>query len=136
MPSSLTQQQAQALANQGMAAMRAGQPQLARDALAQLVAAGLVSVDLHLALAHAHLALGDATQAMQSVDAALLLDPRDIAALVFKGDRMDAARIQIVELDSGRHVLFADENREAQRAGDRLRLLPGHEFYPGHIPKV
>ena len=30
----------------------------------------------------------------------------------------------------GRHVLLADENREAQRTGDRLRLLPVHELNP------
>jgi uncharacterized protein with NRDE domain len=52
------------------------------------------------------------------------------------GDGVHALRIHVVELDPGRHVLLADEDREAEGPGGRLRLLPGHEFNPGHDPKV
>ena len=90
MPASLTTEQAQALANQGMASFRAGHAQAARDAFARLVVAGLASADVHLALAHACRLAGDRLAALTAVDAALDLQPRDIGALVFKGDCLDA----------------------------------------------
>lgn len=90
MQAPLTAQQAQALADQGLAALRQGQAAQARGAFARIVAAGLASADLHLALAHAHRLLGDRPSALDSIDAALALQPRDIGALVFKGDLLDA----------------------------------------------
>lgn len=86
----MTAQQAQALANQGMAALLEGHAELARDAFAGIVAAGLASADLHLAMAHAQRRLGERQDALASIDAALALQPRDVGALVLKGDLLDA----------------------------------------------
>jgi aspartate beta-hydroxylase len=91
MQASLTAAQVQALAHQGMAALRSGHAQPAREALARLVAAGVNNFEVHLALAHACRLAGAREQALVAVDAALALQPRDVMALVFKGDCLDAA---------------------------------------------
>ena len=60
----------------------------------------------------------------------------DRLAIYVVGDGVDAGCVQVVELDPGRNILLAHEDGESQRSRDRLRLFPGHEFYPGHGPKV
>jgi len=60
----------------------------------------------------------------------------DRLAGVIEGDRMDALGVQVVQFDPGGHVLLADENAEADRSRDRLRLLPAHDLDLDHNAKV
>ena len=48
---------------------------------------------------------------------------------------MEAERIHRVELDLGRHALLAHEHFEANRRGQRTRLVPRHELDSYHDAK-
>ncbi len=60
----------------------------------------------------------------------------DRLAGIVERNRVGALNVLVVELDAGRNVLLADEDGEADRAGDGLRLVPGHDFDSRHGPKV
>lgn len=52
------------------------------------------------------------------------------------GERVNACRVQLVELDRTRHALLLDEDAEADLACLRTRPLPLHELDSDHRPKV
>jgi aspartyl/asparaginyl beta-hydroxylase (cupin superfamily) len=70
----------------GTAALRSGDAQTARRHFEAVVAAGQADASVHVALALACLQLQDAAAAHEAVDRALALDPRNLQALLIKGD--------------------------------------------------
>ncbi len=82
------------LVERGVAQLQSGQAQAARDTFLQLVREGPGLADAHLGLAQAHKRLGEHAQASAALDAALVLQPRHIGALVLKGDWLEAAGAQ------------------------------------------
>lgn len=79
---------ARALAQAGIEALRAGNPQKARESFERIVAAGQADASISLALAIACGALHDPGAALAAVDQALKLEPRNLRALVMKGDHL------------------------------------------------
>ena len=80
---------ARALARQAMQSLRDGNAAAARAAFEALAAAGADDASACLGLALACRALGDGEGALAAVDRALGLEPRNLRALVFKGDVLD-----------------------------------------------
>jgi aspartate beta-hydroxylase len=76
----------QALATSGFAALRRGDARNARAAFEQIAAAGLADVSTWFALAIACGQLSDFQAANSAVDTVLALQPRNLRALVLKGD--------------------------------------------------
>jgi len=81
---------ARALAQSGIAALRAGDAHSARAIFERIAAAGYADASSHLALAYACSRLGDHQAAIAAADQALLLEPRHVRALIFKADCLDA----------------------------------------------
>ena len=79
------------LANHGLALLRAGDAVAARRALEDVAQAGRASAGLFVLLADACARTGDDGAADAALDQALAIDPRNLAALTVKGDRMHAA---------------------------------------------
>jgi len=52
-----------------------------------------------------------------------------------KDDCMNRNRILVVQLDLARHALLFDEDRKADRRGERVRFVPGHELDSRHRAK-
>jgi len=79
---------AEQFAQQGLASLRAGNARAAREAFQRAASADAsnVSVWLGLAFANAHLEDNEATLA--AVDRALVLEPGNLRALLFKGDHL------------------------------------------------
>lgn len=81
--------EAQALAQSGQAAMRAGDPARARDLLGRAAALAPGRSDILLNLALAHLALKDFKAEITCLDQVLALEPRDLVALLLKGSAQE-----------------------------------------------
>jgi aspartate beta-hydroxylase len=77
------------LARQGMQALRSGDPRLARRLFEAIVAAGADDASACVALALACRATGDGPAALAAVDRALRHEPRNVRALVCKGDLLE-----------------------------------------------
>ena len=75
-----------AVAAGAMEALRRGDAARSRAAFESIVAAGEADVATHVGLAYACRALRDAGAAMGAINAALALDPRNLQALILKGD--------------------------------------------------
>ncbi len=75
-----------AVAQSGLAAMHRGDHAAARAAFDQVVAAGAATSRLNLLLGQACQALGDGEAARVALDACLAAEPRNIEALVLRGD--------------------------------------------------
>ncbi|MEO7812348.1 MAG: aspartyl/asparaginyl beta-hydroxylase domain-containing protein [Usitatibacter sp.] len=104
-----------ALAAKGLEALRRGDAATARGTFEQIVAAGQADVSTHVAIAFACRDLGDATGAQASLDRALALDPRNVQALIVKGDFLAGA---------GDARAAASFYRAAVRAAPPLENLP------------
>lgn len=74
------------LAREGMQALRSGNPRLARASFEAIVAAGADDASACLGLAIACRGLQDGPAALAAVDRALGHDPRNLRALILKGD--------------------------------------------------
>ncbi len=81
---------ARSLARQGMQALKSGDAALARRSFEAIVAAGADDASACLALALACRALGEAPAALAAVDRALGREPRNVRALICKGDILEA----------------------------------------------
>ena len=77
---------ARTLAREGMQALRSGDPRLARAAFDAIVAAGEDDASACVGLALACRGLGDGPGALAAVDRALAHEPRNLRALIHKGD--------------------------------------------------
>lgn len=73
----------------GLAALRAGNAGQAEALLLQVIAAGGAAASTWLALAFARVNQGSAEAALAAVNEALALEPRNLRALLFKGDHLD-----------------------------------------------
>jgi aspartyl/asparaginyl beta-hydroxylase (cupin superfamily) len=76
-------------ARDGIAALRAGDAEQAAALLEQATAAGNAAASSWLALALARARLGRGEAALDAVDEALALEPRNLRALLFKADHLD-----------------------------------------------
>lgn len=81
----------QRLADQGFEALRRHQLQAARAFFQQAITAGLADADAQVGLALAEAKLGDAGAAHAALQAALLLQPRHLRALVLRADLLAQA---------------------------------------------
>lgn len=82
---------ASAIARAGAEALRLGQAAMARELFGELTAAGRANAAVWLGLAQSQRLLGDAGASHAAVDRALELEPRNLQALVLKGDLLDEA---------------------------------------------
>lgn len=80
-----------ALARTGAEALGRGDARTACDCFEAIASAGAADAGVLIALAHAHRLLGNTTGALAAIDRALGLEPRNLRALVFKGDHLEAA---------------------------------------------
>lgn len=78
--------EARALAQAGIQALKSGNPRIARDSFERIVAAGADDASACMALALACRGLDDAPAAFAAVDRALKHEPRHVRALILKGD--------------------------------------------------
>lgn len=76
----------QQIAQAGLAALQAGDAAAARAAFEQVAAAGAATPRLNLLFAHACQRLGDDAAAAAALDAVLAAEPRNIEALILRGD--------------------------------------------------
>lgn len=81
-----TQASLEAILRGGLQAMQEGRPDAARRAFEQVVTAGRATSQLWLLLADACAATGDSTRAHEALDQVLAAEPRNIFALLLKGD--------------------------------------------------
>ena len=72
-----------------MDALKRGDAASARSAFAQIVDAGMADASICLALAYASRSLNDRSAALEAIDRALALEPRNLRALIFKADHLD-----------------------------------------------
>ncbi|TXS90686.1 aspartyl beta-hydroxylase [Parahaliea maris] len=79
----------QQLMQQGLAALRAGDGAGAEAAFRQVLSSGQADASTCLALAFACVNQGKAQDALAAVDQALMLEPRNLRALLFKADHLD-----------------------------------------------
>jgi len=79
---------ARALAQAGANALRLGDARRAREAFERIAVAGQADAASSLGLAFACRGLGDKAAALAAVDRALALEPRNLRALIFKGDHL------------------------------------------------
>jgi len=75
-----------ALTRQAMAALREGRPERAREIFSRAAALPEASAPVWLGLAFANARLGEDEATLAAVDKALELEPRNLRALIFKGD--------------------------------------------------
>jgi aspartyl/asparaginyl beta-hydroxylase (cupin superfamily) len=80
--------EARSLAQAGFDALRRGDPRSARATFERLVAAGQADVSCCVGLAYACRGLADGKASRAAVDKALALDPRNLRALILKGDHL------------------------------------------------
>jgi aspartate beta-hydroxylase len=79
----------QAIARSGIAALNRGDFGGARAAFERIVASGRADASIYLGLAYACAGLDDGAASLAAVDKALLLEPGDLRALLFKADYLD-----------------------------------------------
>ena len=77
------------LRQQGLSALQQGEAARARDLFGQLTRSGEADASTWLALAFACINCDEPDEAMLAVDQALDLEPRNLRALLFKGDHLD-----------------------------------------------
>ncbi len=77
------------LKREGLAALKGGDAVGARDRLTRVTDSGAADASTWLALAFSCIRLEEFDAAMQAVDGALALDPRNLRALLFKADHLD-----------------------------------------------
>src|SRR3989449_11186817 len=82
---------ARAHARSGIEALRKGDVRQAHESFERVVAAGQADASAYLGLAYACAGLKDHPAALAAVDRALALDPRNLRALVMKGDCLATA---------------------------------------------
>jgi aspartate beta-hydroxylase len=82
---------ARALAQSGVEALRRGDAGKARELFEQIVTAGKADASSCLGLAYACTRLDDSAAALAAVDKALALEPRNLRALILKGDHLAKA---------------------------------------------
>ena len=125
MPMAMSSVDARALARSGMDALRRGDALRARESFERIVAAGLADVDTCLGLARACAELHDRTAARAAVDKALAIEPRNLRALILKGDQLAsegdqraAASFYVAAIKASPppHQLPADLRQELVRA--------------------
>jgi hypothetical protein len=104
-----------ALIQAGVLALRGGDFLTARQSFEHVVAAGRADGAVLLSLAHACGASGDTVAALAAVDAALAREPRNLRALVMKGDHLAAA---------GQAAAAAAYYQAVVRAGEAAPQLP------------
>jgi aspartate beta-hydroxylase len=75
-----------ALAQSGADALRRGDARKARESFERIISAGQGDASSCLGLAYACRGLGDKSAALAAVDRALALEPRNLRALILKGD--------------------------------------------------
>ena len=78
------------LGQSGIAALQKGDARGARAAFEQIIVAGQADASIFVALAYACHNLKDRAAALHAIDQALALEPRNLRALVFKADYLDA----------------------------------------------
>ena len=78
-------------AQAGIEALRRGDARAARESFERIVAAGQADASAYLGLAYACAGLKDRPAALAAVDRALALEPRNLRALVMKGDCLATA---------------------------------------------
>src|SRR5688572_30200357 len=78
------------LSQAGAAALQAGDARTARQHFEQLVASGAADASVWVALAVACQALRDEAQMIMALDKALAREPRNLRALIMKGDHFAA----------------------------------------------
>lgn len=81
---------ARALAQSGIEALRRGDPRKARESFERLVAAGQADASACLGLAYACRSLKENVAAHAAIDKALLLEPHNLRALILKADHLAA----------------------------------------------
>jgi len=79
------------LAQKGFEALREGDASRAREHFHGALVAGEDEAQVHIGLAYACRTLGDASGFAAAVDRALALDPRNLHALILKGDQLAGA---------------------------------------------
>ena len=79
------------LAQEGMAALQAGNPQQARACFEKVVEGKYADASIFLALAYACKSMQDASAATSAIDNVLLLEPQNLRALLFKADHLAEA---------------------------------------------
>jgi len=119
-----------------LAALREGRHADARQLFEEVVAVGQEDATVHLGLAYAFVGLRDEASAVAAVDRALALDPRNLRALVLKGDLLHRAGdirnslsyyqaavrgAQALQSAAGARPLPADLAREVARADATCR---------------
>jgi aspartyl/asparaginyl beta-hydroxylase (cupin superfamily) len=77
-------------ADAGNEALRQGDLARARESFERILSAGPMDAGMWLGLARACLGLGDRAAAIRAVDKALALEPRNLRALILKGDHLEA----------------------------------------------
>ncbi len=87
-PMSIPSVDARALAQSGADALRRGDARAARESFERIVAAGAADVSVCIGLNYACRRLDDRAAAMAAVDKALSLEPRNLHALILKGDHL------------------------------------------------
>lgn len=85
----LTQLDRAAVSRRALEALARGDAAGARDAFESLVEAGVADVSTHVGLAYVFRALKDTASALAAIDRALALEPRNLQALIVKGDILD-----------------------------------------------
>ena len=81
---------ARALAQSGIEALRRGDPRAARESFERMVASGQADAGAWLGLAYACNRLNEPAAAHAAVDRALALEPRNLRALILKADYLAA----------------------------------------------
>src|SRR6202167_3860585 len=81
----------QVLVRSGVEALDRGDATRARESFERIVAAGQADASIYLGLAYACGGLKDQAAALAAVDKALLLEPGNLRALMYKADHLDRA---------------------------------------------
>jgi len=128
----LTNQEAELLVREGMAALQAGRAVEARNKFGQLTGAGFANPELWMLTANACRLAGDAAGEEAALDRLLTLEPRAVAAIIQKadirlkaGDETAAAGLyrKALQLAEGGTVpqQLVPEVRRAERAMEQLK---------------